>query len=255
MQNIIAARQGCYASFAHRAWAHMPQIGLKHIEVDVPGESQADELAKNLDQSGLVASTMTLPVDIKQADVAERVRPQLQMLQRFGVRVGFASVHAGEQDEATTWQRLRALGDCAAEHKVTIVMETHPNLMSNGEVAHHNLSNINHPNVRMNFDTANVHYYNRGIDTVDELKKVVDYVGAVHLKESRGGFKTWDFPSLGKGIVDFPAVFELLNGRGFYGPFTMELEGTSDVDAEDESAVLDHIAESVAYLKRIGVMA
>jgi len=125
--------------------------------------------------------------------------------------------------------------------------------VTNGEVGRQTMQGVDHPNVRINFDTANVYFYNRGVTAVGELEKVIDYVASVHLKESTGKFEDWVFPVLGTGVVDFPEIFRMLNGRGFCGPFTMELEGTKGVEF-DEAGQLKYIADSAAYLRRIGVL-
>lgn len=109
---------------------------------------------------------------------------------------------------------------------------------------------IKHPAVRVNFDTANVYFYNQNVTAVGELGKVIDYVASVHLKDTTGGYEDWTFPTLGTGVVDFAEVFRMLNARGFAGPFTMELEGTKGVEL-DEAGQLKYIADSVAYLRRI----
>src|SRR5207302_1865217 len=111
----------------------------------------------------------------------------------------------------------------------------HPDLAHNGEVALGTMRAIDHPNVRINYDTGNVYYYNEGVDGVAELRKILEYVGAVHLKDTSGGYRAWNFPALGQGVVNFPEIFRLLNGRGFYGPFTMELEGIQG-ETLDEAA-------------------
>ena len=114
--------------------------------------------------------------------------------------------------------------------------------------------NINHPCVGINFDTANVHYHtNRKIDTVDEIQKILDYIRAVHLKDTMGGYHAWNFPALGEGIVNFKAVFELLNSRGFEGPFTMELEGIEGENI-DRAGILNRVEDSFQYLKDLGVI-
>jgi len=112
---------------------------------------------------------------------------------------------------------------------------------------------VNHPNVRINFDTANIYFYNRNRTAVGELAKVIDYVASVHLKDTPGGFEEWTFPVLGTGVVDFPAVFKMLGSRGFVGPYTMELEGTQGVQ-RNEAEQLAYIADSAAYLRTIGVL-
>ena len=70
------------------------------------------------------------------------------------------------------------------------------------------MKGVNHPNVRINFDTGNIYFYNQNTDVVAELRKIIDYVASVHLKETDGGYESWNFPALGKGVVDFPAVHQ-----------------------------------------------
>jgi sugar phosphate isomerase/epimerase len=143
------------------------------------------------------------------------------------------------------------MGDVAAGLGVTIVIETHPPLLTNGDLGRQTMEAINHPHVRINFDTANIYFYNENMTAVSELAKVIDYVASVHLKDTPGGYQEWNFPVLGTGVVDFPEIFKMLDDRGFAGPFTMELEGTQGVDF-DEAGQLRYIADSVAYLRRIG---
>ena len=130
-------------------------------------------------------------------------------------------------------------------------METHPDLITNAAVAIETMQGVNHPNIRVNYDTANIHYYNHNVDSVEELRKVIDYIGSMHLKDTNGGFETWFFPTFGVGIVDFKAVFDLLATRGFHGPYTMEIEGCAGEDFNEEETC-QRVADSVAYLRNIG---
>ena len=88
------------------------------------------------------------------------------------------------------------------------------------------MGEVDHPHVRLNFDTGNIAYYNRGADPCDELEQVKHLVRNVHLKDNRGGFEDWYFPAVGDGGgVDFVRVREILDGVGFTGPYTIEIEG------------------------------
>jgi inosose dehydratase len=160
-------------------------------------------------------------------------------------------VKRGELDKATAFARLREAGETGALYGVTIVMETHPDMITNADVALETMRGVNHPNVRVNFDTANIHYYNQGVDGIAELKKVLDYVGAIHLKETNGRFKTWFFPAFGEGIVNFNEVFRVLNERKFYGPFTMEIEGVEGENLTREQSE-ERVARSVEHLRKLG---
>ena len=88
---------------------------------------------------------------------------------------------------------------------------------------------------------------------MDELRQSVEFVASLHLKDTSGKFKTWDFPALGQGVVDYPAVFQIMRERNVPGPFTMELEGTEGVKLDREGQ-LKYVADSAMHLRDIGVL-
>jgi L-ribulose-5-phosphate 3-epimerase len=250
MPNIIACRLASYGDYQDRAWSHLPQIGIRNIEMPAPAPDELAAAKKKLADHGLTATSLQGKTDVTQANAAESMQPQFEACAALGSKVLFLSAKAGQTDRPLVWQRLRAIGDLARSFGVTVGVETHPDLVTNGDVGLETMKAVNHPNIRINFDTANIYFYNRNRTAVGELAKVIDYVISVHLKDTPGGFEEWTFPALGTGAVDFPAIFKMLGTRGFTGPYTMELEGTKGVD-RSESEQLAYIADSVAYLKRI----
>jgi inosose dehydratase len=118
------------------------------------------------------------------------------------------------------------------------------------------LSEVDHPAVRLNFDTGNIAYYNRGLDPCDELKKVKNLVANVHMKDNRGGYEDWYFPALGEGgRVNFASVKEILDSVDYDGACTIEIEG---IEGEEEPGLevrQERIAQSVRHLKACGFAA
>lgn len=253
MPNIIACRLASYADYQDRAWTHLPQIGIRNVEIPAPPPGELAETKKKLADHGLTATSLQGKTDITQPNAAEVLKPQFEACAALGAKVLFLSVKAGQTDRSIVWQRMRAMGDLAQSFGVTIAVETHPDLATNGDVGAETMKAVNHPNVRINFDTANIYFYNRNRTAISELAKVIDYVASVHLKDTPGGFEEWTFPVLGTGVVDFPAVFKMLGSRGFVGPYTMELEGTQGVQ-RNEAEQLAYIADSAAYLRTTGVL-
>ncbi|MBM3262666.1 MAG: sugar phosphate isomerase/epimerase [candidate division Zixibacteria bacterium] len=249
--NLLSCNIGSYGKFRAAAYDHLPSIGVTHVEIAAPALNELDAVKAKLDRHGLSASTVMGKIEIDSDEAGKLFVPTLQAAQALGARVIFVSVHAGERNRQTVYDRLRRVGEEAARFGITIGMETHPDLITNGAVALETMEGINHPNVRVNYDTANIHYYNENVDSLAELGKILDHVGSMHLKDTNGGYKTWFFPAFGKGIVDFKTVFQLLNDRGFYGPFTMEIEGCEG-DNLDETQTCQRVADSVAHLRRIG---
>lgn len=253
MSNLIACRIASYGRFAQRAWSHLPELGVFHVEILVPSPEEVGAVKGRLAAHGLSASSCQVECDVQSAGAVEQIRPQLAVCAELGATIGFVSMHAGQADRSAVIDRLRAIGDAAGALGVTVALETHPDLAGNGAVAAETMAAVDHPHVGINFDTANVHYYNHGVTSEGELGKVIDRVASVHLKDTDGGYESWNFPTLGRGVVDFPAVFSLLHDRGFAGPCTVELEGAEGVEL-DEAGQLEHVTDSFAYLRRIGAL-
>ena len=249
-RNVIACRFSSYGEFNARAFEHIAAAGLKHVEIMVPPPDQLETVAAQLAEHGLTASSIHGDCDPKRADIAEQIKEQLPAFEKLGCKLMFVSVNKGEQDAETVYQRLRLAGDAARVGGVTIVMETHPDLITNADVALETMRGVNHPNVRINFDTANLYYYNHEIDCVEQVRKVVDYVAAVHLKDTDGGYHHWHFPALGQGIVDFAGVFSVLDEAGYDGPCTLEVEGIEG-EEQTEELVCQRVLDSLTHLRKL----
>ena len=104
--------------------------------------------------------------------------------------------------------------------------------------------------VMVNYDTANAIFYG-DVNVPEDFAACVDKVGYVHLKEKAGGRQEWDFPALGKGYVQFPEIFAMLDEKDNLSPFSIEIEftqaGPKDLD-EINKAVVD----SAEYLRAQG---
>ncbi len=267
-ENILACRIGSYGPFSLHSYEHLAEIGVKYIERSIPTSPDEIEMLKDiLQEFKLEVSSFQVsfePLNEKLFD--SQVDAVLQANKEFGTSVMFTSLKVPESSSigrilgsrkqgADTprkkiFSQLRRMGDQIAPKKMRVCLETHPNLVTNGRVGKETMEEINHENIRINFDTANMYYYNKGIDVLAELDLVLPYVGSVHLKETNGKFKTWFFPALGEGIVNFPKVVEKLSGAGFHGPYTLEIEGVKG-DTLTIDLVKGRVKKSVEYMKAI----
>ncbi len=253
MKNIIACNLGSYRQFRERAYPHLAEIGLTNVEIGVPSADAVAAVQSELDAHGLTATSLLGSCDVQSETVVSDFQTTLEIADKMDVKVIFVSVHAGETARHVVYERLRAIGENAAPSGIKVCLETHPDLAHNGDIALETMKAVGQPNICLNFDTGNVYYYNHNVTATTEVQKVLPHVGAVHLKDTNGGYRTWHFPTLGEGVVAFKAVFQTLNDAGFYGPFTMELEGVEGENL-NEAGAKARIADSLQHLKDIGVI-
>lgn len=252
MANILSYRIGNPAR-PQLALDRVKALGIPCVEIDLRPEDDATAAKALLAKAGLRAATLTAPcplADEKLFDLFETYAAKAATLGCSGL---FTSVHSGGMPMPQVVERLRRVGDIAAKHGVKVGMETHPDLCENGAKGAASMAAVAHPAVGINYDTANVYYYNHGINTVAEVAKEVKHVVSVHLKDTMGGYHDGNFPDFGKGVVDFAGVFKVLNGVGFTGPFTMELEGewTTSADPAEQEA---HVRACVEHLRGLGLV-
>lgn len=251
--SVLACNLASYGTFRDVAYAHLAEIGVRYVEIPCPDPSNVDTVRAELAEYGLVASSVTIPCQMDADDVVLRFGHLLNAARDLGAKFAFTSASTMELDREYVYGRLQNIGDEAAERGIVVALETHPDLVTNGTIGLETMQGVAHPNIRINFDTANVYYYNRDLTAEGELGRVVDYVASVHLKDTDGGFESWHFPALGEGVVDFGACFDLLGGNGFTGPYTLELEGIKG-ESLTETLAKQRVETSVAYLRQLGLV-
>jgi sugar phosphate isomerase/epimerase len=249
--NLIAVNLGSYGRYRENAPAHLQSIGIRHVEIGVPAADKAASTARQLADFGLSISTMIAPCDLTKP--AETFVPAARTAREMGVPILFISAKAGDLPRNQAYERLRELAQIADGQGVTLSLETHPDLAENAAVARATVEAVNHPRLGWNLDTANLYYYNQGIDAVEECRRGLDLIRSVHLKDTNGGYHAWHFPALGDGVVDFAGVFRLLNERGFHGPFTFELEGIEG-ETLSEAETQARVARSLDHLRAVGLV-
>ena len=194
--------------------------------------------------------------DIRTIEGVELTERRIRFAARwFGVRICVTGAGQPENDaeRKATVAHLRRLGDTAASEGITLALETHKGPTQNAAAMLALMDDVDHPNVRLNFDTGNIAYYNQGFDPCDELEKVKHLVRNVHLKDNRGGFEDWYFPAVGDGgSVDFVRVREILDGVGFAGAYTIEIEGIGGEPEPGLEVRQERIARSVRHLRNSG---
>lgn len=151
------------------------------------------------------------------------------------------------EDEKKFLNDINKLGYYAREKKINICVETAGEWIKNGEILAKIMKDINYPNIKINYDPANVIFYSDA-EPAKDIKFVLPYLGYVHLKDKRGGYKIWDFPALGEGIIDFKRIFEILSEYNV--PFSVEIE----FDGKERSLteINDAVKKSYNFLVNLG---
>jgi sugar phosphate isomerase/epimerase len=249
---FLSCRPSSFGSASAQAFAHLAAWGVRYVEIPLPSPEAAPAVQEALRREGLACGSLQVSLSVEDdgalgtLDIAAR-----RAREEFGARYLFTSVHSGPRGLEHAYRFLRQAGDVVARHGVTLLLETHPDLGTNGRVAAATMRAVDHPHVRCNWDPANVFYYNEHVDPVAEFEEALPFIGGVHLKDTRGGYRAWDFGALGDGVVPFPHILRRLVEVGFRGPCTMEIEGVAGERLTEEELVA-RVRRSVDYLRSLG---
>ncbi|MGD9495125.1 MAG: sugar phosphate isomerase/epimerase family protein [Armatimonadota bacterium] len=247
----FSCREGVYPSWQD-AVRLLPEAGVRGIEINQRPPQELDPLAAGVRAGGLEVTSLSTHVDLDSDDSVTAYVAQLEAAGRLGIGVVFTSASGRGRESTWYMHRLADLADEADMRGVVMALETHPPFCMNADTMLGTISAIDRPNVGVNFDTANIYYYNRGLDSADQLAKVAQHVVSLHLKDTDGGYESFEFPVLGQGVVDFPRIFAILDEAGFDGPLTLELEGpiTSGKSLQERH---EAVLACMEYLRSIGV--
>jgi inosose dehydratase len=277
MQRILSCFTNCYG--ASGVWTAVEQIraaGLDHLELALRGhnfgglvipesvvitekadDATARSFCDHLARHGVKVSGCNVGgADLRTREGVELTRRRIEFAGHWfavPVVISGAGQPSNADERRTVIEHLRQIGDTAGALGITVALETHKGPTQNAEAMLALMDEIDHPQVRLNFDTGNIAYYNRGFDPADELEKVKHLVRNVHVKDSRGGYEDWYFPAVGEGgHVDFARIRQILDGVGFAGPYTVEIEGIGGEPEPSLEARQERIARSAQHLKACG---
>ena len=141
---------------------------------------------------------------------------------------------------------LDTLGKAAAlawDHHITLALETGQETAAQ---LRRLLDDLQCPNVKINFDPANMLLYDMD-DPLGAAKMLAPDIRSVHAKDAirpttKGEWGT-EMP-LGQGHVDIPRWVRLLHEHGYTGPLFIEREGV------DQTQALKDIAHGIRVLKK-----
>jgi L-ribulose-5-phosphate 3-epimerase len=243
MADRLAASTNSYHTYTlEEALAGIAAAGFTSVELtSVPGwtehllrDSTDEDLAQVqalLDKYGLTVVSISGHSDlVSDAGVAE-FRKAINLARKLGVDKittstgGHDASSAGSLEEQRNafMKNIGPLADEAAEHGIDICLETHGGLLATGVISKRLIEDIGRSNIGINYDPGNVIFYGAVLPEED-LPGAADTVTHMHVKDSIGGPGVWNFPQVGTGEVNFPALFQTLEAAGFNGPCSVEIE-------------------------------
>jgi len=223
---------------------------------DLPSAAKNSGLRFSGTMIGFPGEDYTTPATIEKTGGFGDPATRGERLERFAwavnrtVELGLKDImcHAGflpepdAPDRKTFLDTLTKVADIAAQKGVTVAFETG---QETAKLLRRTLDDLKMPNLKVNFDPANMLLYDKG-DPIEALGILGSDVRSVHLKDAirpktPGQWGT-EVP-LGHGQANIPRFVKKLKEIGFTGPLCIERE------VGNQQERLRDIAHGVRYLK------
>lgn len=183
------------------------------------------------------------------ADRAERLKRLEWALERT-TALGLCDLmlHAGflpdvdDPDRHAMLDTLAKAGQLAAEKGITLAFETG---QETADLLRRTLDDLKSPNLKVNFDPANMLLYDMG-DPIRAVEILGPDIRSVHVKDAKRPTTpgTWgEEVPLGQGEVNIKRFVQTLKKVGYAGPLVVERE------VGDQAARLKDVAAGLEYLR------
>ena len=266
-KRIIAVNSNCYHGFSiEQAIAGIKAAGFHYIELTAtkgwtehvfPDQSfeRLLHVQDLLKESGLIPFAMSGHTNLMDTERIGDFVNNIRLAHFFGCEYIVSSIgEAHLEDKAVASnqvvaEHIKGLVPYLEEYDMTLVLEVHGD-HGTGAILKEICQLVDSDRVLINYDTANAIFYG-DVDVAADVAGCLDKIGYVHLKDKAGGRQQWDFPALGKGYVDFPALFEMMDQADNLSPYSIEIEFTQ-AGAKDLAEVDQAVLDSAEYLRKQG---
>jgi sugar phosphate isomerase/epimerase len=225
----------------------------EHVPLDAKGR-ELGKILRAVYKHGLTPISLSGHSDLtKKAGLKDGLKA-LRLCEDLGIDIMNTAIgghYSENEDESAFMANIHELADAAGKANIMLGIEIHGDITSSGKKAIPFIQKINHPNVRINYDTANIEFYD-GTKAVDDLPEAAAWCVHCHLKDKIGGHRVWNFPAVGKGHVDFKKVFSLFKKAKYTGPFSVEIEFAGKWPSL--SGVHKAMKDSYTHLVEIGAL-
>jgi len=186
-------------------------------------DARAAWLRDQLRARRLACLSLSAHMDLTGPDSVERFHRRLEFARNVGARcVNSIAGPTGKLEEFR--KNIPAIADRARDLGVVIALENHGDLLDRGQQILDFIREVNHPAIRVNYDTGNAWYYSKGaINAVEELAILAPVVAHVHVKTPvvEDGLMRWT--TLGEGSLDLPGITRVLKEQMPRVPVSYEL--------------------------------
>ena len=268
MNHMIAVNSNCYHGYSiEEAIDGISSAGFHYIELSAAkgwtehifptmSSNYLNTVKGRLTHAGLVPFAMGGLCNLMDKEHIGDFLANIRLASFFGCDYIVSSIGEAQlKDQAAASnedvaEHIRELLPYLEEYDLQLVLENHGQYAT-GQMIKSIVDLIDSPRVAINYNTANVIYF-AGVNPLKDMKTCIDKIGYMHIKDKIGGRHEWNFPPLGQGTINFPAILDLLKKADNSCPLSIEIEFTK-TGSKDLLEVNRAVKTSYYFLQGLGL--
>lgn len=264
--NKVGVKINCYKGFDYnQTFNGIKDAGFKYVELsvskgnscgifqDTPSD-KLNEIKNDLTKRGIVPIALGGNCFLMDDDTSKLLK-NIELAKFFGCKYVDTTVFNARNDSGVFTSnedianKINYFVPYLEKNGLDLVIELHGEYAT-GEKLSKILDLVNSKNVHINYDTGNAIYWGKLSleEMLIDLKKCIDKVSYMHIKDKLGEYDEWNFPSIGRGYVPFKEIFKLLNDNI---TLCVEIEFTQS-GVNDVKEVNDALLDSANYIINMG---
>ncbi len=213
------------AGYKYVAWgtSHREQPGDKKrtpVMAHDAAPKSARELGKRCRDLGLDPVMMFSTIYPEHNDALSIFTSRIKQAQAAGIEQVLTFGHTRGGNRKLWVERFKKLGPVAADHNVMVVIKQHGGDTGTGEACMKIAMDVDHPNVKVNFDAGNVMDY-LNLDPIPDINKCAKWVRSFCIKDHRNWPRDQDCGP-GYGEIDHYRLLEPVAKTGLTIPLCFE---------------------------------
>lgn len=242
--------------------AMLADIGVKHVELScIAGMCEhiepqrmdpeyAGTTLRMLEKYGLDCPAVAGHVDLTREAQLRDFLKKMEFAGRIGAR--YINTNSGPLERFDIFlKNMDRVIEQAEKWNVIVCLESHGDIIGTARESAAHIARFQHPLVRMNYDTGNTYFYEKGeVDIADDLAYSRDVLAYMHIKDVKIRGNRVDYTAIGEGDLNFNLIFRRLLEMGRTIPASLEIPvfvgGTLDgIGPQDPPLSQEHICQTV----------
>jgi sugar phosphate isomerase/epimerase len=214
------------------ALQEIAKIGVSHVELGYTrgwteglteehfSEASAANINRLLSDLGLSTIALSAHIDLTTEAAVDELKRRIDFGKRLGAKI--VNTKVGARSGLKQFEKnIEPIAEYAESVNIVIGLENPSEgtdqIITSGQTGAEVVKRIDNDFIKLNYDFGNAFTYSKGmVDPAFDYKNALPYACYLHLKDMKKTDGEWEFSQIGKGVINYDAIFkDLVENKKF----------------------------------------